>query len=137
MNFVSTSGGNSNGATFIIFWHGEGFKASRKPDPLPAAYRSYNGTTAANNGTTTANNGDVAALPHCHQTVFLLHCLSPSICCPRLPGPGQQGSALTRQVPWSTLLVPFHDSMRGGRLLAFNKHSYNKQTATNTTFTGQ
>ena len=42
-------------------------KASRKPDPLPAAYSSYNGTTmlqwdhSSYNGTTTANNGTTAA----------------------------------------------------------------------------
>ena len=42
-------------------------KASRKPDPLPAAYSSYNGTTklqwdhSSYNGTTTANHGTTAA----------------------------------------------------------------------------
>ena len=42
-------------------------KVSRKPDPLPAAYNSYNGTTklqwdhSSYNGTTTANNGTTAA----------------------------------------------------------------------------
>ena len=42
-------------------------KASRKPDPLPDAYSSYNGTTklqwdhSSYNVTTTANNGTTAA----------------------------------------------------------------------------
>ena len=36
-------------------------KVSRKPDPLPAAYSSYNGTTTANNGTTAANNETTTA----------------------------------------------------------------------------